>query len=196
MSASTNALRELIKGVKRSKNLKTLRRRAFSLIAVLIIAIAGLALVGGILYTFQAFSGASRQATLSSREYNLLQDAVEQGKAFVREQTLALVSSDKPLTWKREGFDNKVYSVGSLLLRDKSGNNVIGHLIKDKQVKENGLDGTLNLYIYVMGYTSDDLVSPDIPLLPPALILGSGSGDDDDDMENGAGGTGFGGSSN
>ncbi|MDR1516192.1 MAG: hypothetical protein LBS45_10910 [Synergistaceae bacterium] len=166
------------------RSVKARKRRAFSLIAVLIIALAGMALVGGILYTFEAFSGASRQTTSSSWEYNILQEAVEHGKAFVREQTLALIPDDDlPLTWKESDTD-KISSLSSLLIRGKDGTQ-IGHLIKNYPINEKGLNGTLNLYIYSMGYTSDDiddsaLSASDRALLPPSIIMPEGGGGDGD----------------
>jgi hypothetical protein len=155
------------------------RRRAFSLIAVLVIAIAGLALVGGILHTFQAFSGASMQVMSSSWEYNYLQEAVEQGKAFLRDQILALdPSTSEPLKWKQSETD-KISNLRDLLIRDRSGN-PIGHRINDRPISEKGLDGTLNLYIYSMAYVSDDfhssLTDAQKAQLPPSLIVNSGPG--------------------
>jgi hypothetical protein len=153
------------------RKVKARKKRAFSLIAVLIIALAGMALVGGILYTFEAFSGASRQVTSSSWEYNILQDAVEQGKAFVREQMLSLGPDDKPLS----GKTGKIEGLEDLLIRDDDGTTIIGHLIKDKPINERGLHGKLNLYIYSMNYKSEDIdssISPtDKALLPPSIIL-------------------------
>ncbi|MDR0615270.1 MAG: hypothetical protein LBG29_00525 [Synergistaceae bacterium] len=158
--------------------IKARKRRAFSLIAVIAIAIAGLALVGGILYTFQAFSGASMQVTSSSWEYNFLQEAVEQGKAFLRNQTLSLEpGTDEPLTWKESDSD-KIENLTDLLIRDKDGKQ-IGHLTS-RNINERGLNGTLNLYIYSMAYTSDD-ISVSIPAedraqLPPSFpIYSSGA---------------------
>jgi hypothetical protein len=166
-----NALRELIEGMKRSKNLKGRRRQAFSLIAVLIIAIAGLALVGGILYTFQAFSGASRQAMSASREYNLLQEAVEQGKALVRERMLARNPDEGPLM--RKSHPAPITTLEDLLIQEP----------QEFPIDKNGLKGTLKLYIYAMDYTSDDvagLSDSEKALLPPSLILLPDGGEDPD----------------
>jgi hypothetical protein len=166
--------------MKRFCAIKAGKRRAFSLIAVLVIALAGMALVGGILYTFNSFAGASRQVTSDSWEYNILQEAVEQGKTYVREEMLKLdiTKNDKPLTWKENDSD-KVYAIDNLLIRASTGTHPqTGHYIH-RTVNERGLNGTLDLYIYAMDYTSSDVAissAAERASLPPMLVLSPNTG--------------------
>ncbi|MDR1019238.1 MAG: hypothetical protein LBL73_00640 [Synergistaceae bacterium] len=160
--------------MKRFCAIKSGKRRAFSLIAVLVIALAGMALVGGILYTFNSFAGASRQVTSDSWEYNILQEAVEQGKTYVREEMIKHGNNggDEPLTWK-ENDSAKVGAIDDLLIRSPAGgHSQTGHYIH-RTVNERGLNGTLDLYIYAMGYTSSDVAPTLSPaeraLLPPMM---------------------------
>jgi hypothetical protein len=161
--------------MERFAKIKAGKRRGFSLIAVLIIAVAGMALVGGILYTFQAFSGSARQVISSSWVYNDLQEGVEQGKAFLREKILALdPGTDKVLTWKPDSGTH-IDELEDLLICDTSGT-PIGHIVH-KNINEKGVNGTMDVYIYAMGYTSSD-IAPGIDAaerakLPPIIEVNS-----------------------
>ncbi|MDR0649440.1 MAG: hypothetical protein LBF92_08920, partial [Synergistaceae bacterium] len=158
-------------------------RRAFSLIAVLVIALAGMALVGGILYTFNSFSGASRQVTSDSFEYNLLQEATERGKAYVRDKILAIdptafeaSNPDKrPMKWKDgKAEGSKIGSPNDLLINLKEIDNPqVTHITAGA----GGARGDLTLYIFDMEYASTDLapgLTPDERAqLPPAIQSGA-----------------------
>ena len=159
-------------------------RRAFSLIAVLVIALAGMALVGGILYTFNSFSGASRQVTSDSFEYNLLQEATERGKADVRDKILAIEppanptefeanNPDKrPMKWKDgKAEGSKIGSPNDLLINLKEiANPQVTHITTGA----GGARGVLTLYIFDMEYSTSNDLAPslsdnDRAQLPPAI---------------------------
>jgi uncharacterized membrane protein YgcG len=188
--------------MKRFEKIKAGKRRGFSLVAVVIIAIAGMALVGGILYTFQAFSGSARQVISSSWVYNDLQEGVEYGKAFLRERMLD-PTLDEKLSWKQGVTDTtQIATVDDLLIRDVSAPYAqIGHIVRDKDINEKGVKGKLNVYIYAMGYKSGDVsssISADQRAkLPPTIVLkptdGDGGINDDKskpaDLDAGSGGS-------
>ena len=67
---------------------ETRARQAFSLVIVLIITIAGMSLLGGLLYMFDAFAGASRVAVNDAEVYNYLQSQIEDAKSILRSYML------------------------------------------------------------------------------------------------------------
>ena len=70
-------------------------RRGFSLIVVLLVSLAGLSLLGGIVYMIDTSSGSSRFSVSQDMEYNVMQQGVEEGKAELRRR-VAAVSADLP----------------------------------------------------------------------------------------------------
>jgi hypothetical protein len=157
------------------------KRRAFSMIAVVIIAVSGMALVGGILYTFNSFAGASRQSTSESWEYNVLQEAVEQGKAIVRERMLD-ENATEPLTWLKPS--NGINDFRDLRVISPDGT-LIPTPMNVTKISGRDLGGTLSMYILAMDYDPkynpngdlDPGIAPAAKaLLPPSLkITGTGN---------------------
>jgi hypothetical protein len=156
--------------------IKARRRRAFSLIAVLVIALAGMALVGGILYAFNSFSGASRLVVSDSWEYNLLQEAAERGKAYVREKILAIDPDQTginghDMTWEEKvGGATKISKHSDLLIHEEALPTPAG---------ARGVRGAMRLYIFDVDYDAEEDLAALFPedekaLLPPALPSGIG----------------------
>jgi hypothetical protein len=171
------------------------RRPAFSLVAVLILAIAGMAVIGGVMYTFDAFSGSARMTVSGTTEYNVLQDAVERGKSFLREEmtktgvTVAL----------RAAPPSQITSHRDLLIQDSG--TVIGHFVVSEDMKGLGGHqsiGVLNVYIYDMQYdpatVNPGMTDAERAALPPSLNLTAtgSSGGVEDGTPGGLGGGGGG----
>jgi hypothetical protein len=157
------------------------RRRGFSLIAVLVISLAGMALLGGLFYTFQSMSGRTQDVMSQSTTYNTLQDGVEQGKAFLKDE---MMKGTEALWWSKSGEKSKsIKNVSDLLICSVSSTGAktpIGHVVKSADVKVGADKGVLNVYIYDMQYEPDD-IDPDIAPaaraeLPPMMSVNSGGG--------------------
>jgi hypothetical protein len=63
-------------------------RQAFSLVIVLLIAVASMSLLGGLLYMFDTFAGVSRAAANDAEVYNYLQSQIEDAKSELRRYML------------------------------------------------------------------------------------------------------------
>jgi hypothetical protein len=161
------------------------RRRGFSLIAVIVISLAGMALLGGLFYTFQSMSGRTQNVTSRSTTYNMLQDGVEQGKAFLKD-----VMMDETEALRRKA--GTILSVSDLLICPKGSTTTpIGHIVKSADVHIGADKGVLNVYIYDMQYKKEDIGTGITPAaraeLPPMMLVGGKNweeieyeGDDDD----------------
>ncbi|MDR3322255.1 MAG: hypothetical protein LBS93_07375 [Synergistaceae bacterium] len=144
------------------------RRPAFSLLAVLVLAVIGMAFVSGVMYTFNTFSSASRAAVSRKMEYNVLQEGVERGKAFLRSE---MVARDDAFRYK----GGKVESLDDLLIRDESNNVMNVPLPNGGQISENGVKGNLSVLIYDMQYEPSD-VKGTIEGIPPSTRLRTSPG--------------------
>ena len=89
-------------------------RRGFSLIVVLLVLLAGLSLLGGIVYMIDTSSGSSRFSVSQDMEYNVMQRGVEEGKAELRRR-VAAVSVDLP-HWSSTPDESIPSSLSSLLI--------------------------------------------------------------------------------
>ncbi|MDR3354323.1 MAG: hypothetical protein LBO21_04745 [Synergistaceae bacterium] len=148
------------------------RKRGFSLVIVLGIAIAGMSLLGGMMYTIQSFSGAARVAVSDGVIYNILQDGVERGKARLKE--LMHNTNPPPLWTDKPGVnhDDPISSVEDLLL--VSGN------VPSPNLNPNefgGKTGSVKVEIFDMQYdtTKVTISNPEeLAKLPPSYILSAG----------------------
>jgi hypothetical protein len=151
---------------------KKSKKRAFSLIAVLILTFAGMALVGGIMYTFQSFAGASQVASAQNVQYNLLQDGIQKGRAILRARMSTL---DPPPRWyeHKVGVDSSssITSAEDLML--VSGE-VYSKVLDPSDLAGVGKQGKIFVKIYDMNYEAGKVTISDpaeISLLPPAINI-------------------------
>jgi hypothetical protein len=157
-------------------------KRGFSLLVVLIIAIIGLAIVGATLQFTVSSSGAGRVASASSTKYNLLQDAVEKGKAALK---AAMDNTASPPRYPQTP-GALIKSTDDLLLPDTP--NPLGNAIYQEFDKGElgrlgiaGNSGTLAVQIYDMQYdpknvapvgAGADNISPEqLNLIPPSITV-------------------------
>jgi type II secretory pathway pseudopilin PulG len=164
---------------------KSARRRGFSLLAVLIIAIIGMAIVGGVIQVTVASSSGSRTSAASSVKYNFLQHAVEEGKAAVK----AAMDDDVTLL-KYNSSMSTITSADELLVDWDFGAGTNG-IVKSKTLSKQelgrlgitGNSGELVVRIYDMQYdpgkipevgAEPGMISPEqFSLLPPSTPLPS-----------------------
>ena len=93
-------------------------KRGFYLIAVLIISMVGMAMVGGMLYSFQTFTGGARVVFSDTAVNNILEDGVEKGRAILKAR---MNNTDPPPRWMdKDGLDadSPIPDVDTLLLDD------------------------------------------------------------------------------
>ncbi|MDR3164917.1 MAG: hypothetical protein LBU13_05015 [Synergistaceae bacterium] len=163
---------------------KRKKHAGFSLIVVLIISLTGLAVIGVTLQFAVSSGGAARMAGASAVKYNLLQRAVEEGRAKLIEKMdntdpipryvgCDLGDGDK-------GFPNYwINSMACLLINrdlDDSADTIDG-IVKNETIHASALgrlgifgsgsDGLLTVAIYDMQYEPARVVAPDAsPPLP------------------------------
>jgi hypothetical protein len=105
----------------------------------------------------------------SATEYNVLQDALEQGKSFLRYE-MTKTGVDDAFTAQA----TTVEKLDDLLIRKKDGT-VIGHVITSRDVRGPLYSGVLNLKIYDMQYdpgiVDGSITAEDKANLPPSAIL-------------------------
>lgn len=161
------------------------RRTGFSLISVLMLTIMSFALVGGIAYIFNATSATSRAAAGRAEAYNILQDGVERGKAFLIEK---MSDADRPLRWNTAPSDQQIDELADLLVRDDAGD-VIGDLLgtPGQPLSVGGSSYAFSVRIYDMQFTDAD-IAPGLGAdalaalrmtLPQAMSFSTASAQDD-----------------
>jgi len=161
------------------------RRSGFSLIIVLIISLVGLAIVGITLQLTVLSAGSGRVASASNMKYNLLQDAVEEGKAALKKEV-----GEKEDDVPRYSGSGEIKNVEELLI-DLSFNPaladgvVLERNFNRSQLGKLGIDpastgGNLTVGIYYMGGFDVDptISSADLKMLPPKIeLLGQAGGE-------------------
>jgi hypothetical protein len=93
-------------------------KSGFSLIAVLLIALVGMSLVGGMMYTLQSYAGKSSVVLSDTVLDNILEDGLERGRAALKAR---MMNEDPPPRWTDKpglGVDSDIDSVETLLLED------------------------------------------------------------------------------
>lgn len=140
--------------------------RGFSLIIVLIISVIGMSLLGATVYMLGAFSGYSRASISHNTEYNVMQQAIEQGRGMLRDR---MNNTDPPPRWTdKANATPRIGSVDMLLIPD-------GRVIDRRlgAVELGGRPGRLVVRIFDMQY-DPALVDKDeamIAELPGSFIL-------------------------
>jgi hypothetical protein len=138
-----------------SNNLKKRRSRraAFSLVTVLLISVAGVSLLGAILYTFSTFAAASRVTVFKDIEYNSIQNEIEKAKALLtnkmKERTTPLTLDHHKLE-KLKDAGGKITTVDDILVSDSS-DSAFGKW-DDIAWSHGDESGTLSVRIYDMLY--------------------------------------------
>jgi hypothetical protein len=164
---------------------KPKKRAGFSLIVVLIISLVGLAILGATLQFTVSAGGAGRVAGASGAKYNLLQEAVEEGKAALME----IMDNTKPIPRHAnadEDDEPPIDDLSDLLVSADLGGPARG-VVKNQPISSSELGrlgimdntgggGTLSVHIYDMQYTPtliDDSSMPadEFEMLPPSIIL-------------------------
>ena len=158
------------------------KRAGFSLIIVLIISLVGFAIVGVTLQLTVLSSGSGRVVSAAHTKYNILQDAVEEGKAALKE---AMVGVDFPLTYDDTG--EKITSADMLLVDYDFDENEPKGVVYNRGLNRGDLGrlgiagngGSLKVAVYDMQYDpkkipkevgdGEDEISPgELNMLPPS----------------------------
>jgi hypothetical protein len=163
-----------------------LRKRGFSLMAVLIISVLGLAIVGATLQIVVSSSGAGRASSAASVKYNLLQNAVEEGKSALRS---SMDNLDPPLRYENYASTPTpvLHSADDLLVNKDFGTGAKG-IAKTTNLSKfdlgrlgiTGNGGTLTVAIYDMQYPPNkiDPSLTDLEIInriPPSIELTAAS---------------------
>jgi hypothetical protein len=142
------------------------RRRGFSLIAALLIAMVGMSLIGGVMYSLESFSGRSRVVLSDTVINNVLEDAIEKGKAALKAR---MDNEDPPPRWWMNkpslDKDSSIPSVETLVLKD-------GTMLLSPDLP--GKTGNIKVEIFDMQYEPDKIEIADakkIELVPHSLKL-------------------------
>ena len=133
---------------------KLQRRRAFSLIMVLIIFLIGVSVSGGVMYMVSTYAGGARSGVALEAGYNVMQDGLEQGKTVLKERLAALTSGDMPPKWTDvKGSSYKIKVMEDLLIR--SGDIIVDRSVPAKDL--GGRSGKLSVKIYDLQYKISDI---------------------------------------
>jgi hypothetical protein len=146
-----------------------MRRPAFSLVAVLIIAMIAMGILGGVMFSLDSTYFTLRGEKESLDERVLLENAVEKARAFLKK---TMMERAEVIRWKDSGRET-ITSLNDLSLYASS-----------EDVSAGSLKGSLYVNIYDMQYKVEDLDSglreDERLLLPPASILTGGDGEETD----------------
>ena len=162
------------------------KRKGFSLIVVLIVAIIGLAIVGTMVQMTVTSGGGGRVSSASGTKYNFMQDAVEKGKAALKESMNH--TGDAPRFVGYYSTTPPVIAELDHLLISQDFPPISGNpdgIVEDRAVSKAelgrlgiaGNGGTMLVKIYDMQYPTDPSIltlsssSPDFNRLPPSIIL-------------------------
>lgn len=135
----------------------------FSLIAVLVVAVIGMALIGITFYIYESSIGTASLSMQRSQEYNVLQDALERGKSRLVE----LCNNMDPVPRWNKGLaaGTKITNPGSLIINDG---------VLTDSVKINGVTGQIQVEIFDAGYSEADVDTAaltGLDLMPPSLSI-------------------------
>jgi hypothetical protein len=146
-------------GVLSLRRTETRARRAFSLVIVLMIAVAGMSLLGGLLYMFDTFAGASRTVANDTEVYNHLQSEVENAKSFLR----SYMYDKKKKVQAKVGKGDMVKSLADIEVWKKNDDGTLdSYLYREKRDREKvGMrEGRLTVRIYDMQHEGKIPKSP------------------------------------
>lgn len=149
--------------MRKKERKASLAHAGFSLIAVLIVAVIGMALIGITFYISESSSGTASLSMQRSLEYNVLQDGLERGKSHLVQ--LCNNTDPVPLWTHVHTGGVKITNPGMLVIADGT--------ITDN-VKINDVDGQLLIEIFDASYSEsavDTAVLTDVELMPPALSI-------------------------
>lgn len=143
-------------------------RRGFSLIVVLLVSLAGLSLLGGIVYMIDTSSGSSRFSVSQDMEYNVMQRGVEEGKAELRRR-VAAVSVDLP-HWSSTPDESIPSSLSSLLIPNGT---IVDRTVPGRELGGNK-EGRLTVNVYDLRYDASKVPNNAalIMTLPPSIQIG------------------------
>jgi hypothetical protein len=159
---------------------KTGKRRGFSLIVVLILSIAALAIIGGVLQFAMGSGGLGRVASSSVGRYNMLQDSAELGRAELKR----MMNNTNPPP-RFENVDNETFRISAAddLLINVNPSGLGKGIISRSNMSASalgrrgilGTSGVLEVRIYDMQYEGG-IVNPSISdeermKLPPSLPI-------------------------
>ncbi|MDR1580908.1 MAG: hypothetical protein LBS35_11170 [Synergistaceae bacterium] len=157
------------------------KKAGFSLIVVLIISLVGLAIVGVTLQLTVNSGGSGRVAGASSARYNLLQEAVEEGRARLMEIMDNADSIPRYANAHAEsGSEQPIDELSDLLIDVEFDSDLLPGVVRQGPIQLGRLGimdtaggvGQLTVSIYDMQYDTD-LIDSSLPLglLPPRVML-------------------------
>ncbi|MDR1965244.1 MAG: hypothetical protein LBQ36_00920 [Synergistaceae bacterium] len=145
------------------------RRRGFSLILTLLVAICGAAMLGGMMVIAGSFATQSAVSMRSEEAYNILQEEIERGKAILKR---AMSGASMPLK-KKSGAIN---TLDALLVYD--GANPLCDV--SRNIRLFGSDAELKVAIYDMEYEISDIppnpTDEFLASLPQSFVLTAQTG--------------------
>jgi hypothetical protein len=171
------------------------RRRGFSLVVVLVISVIGMAIMGTTMQLTASSGGSGRMSSALVMKYNILQSALEEGRALLKQ---SMDNTGEPHRYlHKAGVNGSTPITGSnvLLLTDSpspteypgvtfSLGNAISRSLNKSELARAGIfgdGGQLTVQIYDMQYdpslvapvgTGAGEISPEeVRLLPPAVKL-------------------------
>ncbi|MDR1132689.1 MAG: hypothetical protein LBL05_00920 [Synergistaceae bacterium] len=167
------------------RDLKKPKKRAgFSLIIVMVISMIGVAIVGAAIQFTAASGGAGRVTNTSGKRYNLLQEAVEEGKAKLMEKMDNI--NPIPRHAKADADDEPpIGDLGRLLVTTELDGPEPG-VVKEQDISSSelrrlgildaaGRGGKLKVSIYDMQYeptiVAASISAEDLRMLPPSIII-------------------------
>jgi hypothetical protein len=168
------------------RDTKKLKKRAgFSLIVVMIISFIGFAVVGATLQFMVNAGGSGRVTNASGARYNLLQEAAEVGKAWLKEK----MDNTDPIPRHANADDEDeppIDELSDLLINADMGGPASG-VVKNDTISPSALGrlgimdntgggGVLNVSIYDMQYApelvdSGSMSASELRMLPPSIIF-------------------------
>ena len=161
------------------------RKKGFSLIAVMIISLINLAIMGVALQFAVSSSGGGRVNSAMAMKYNLLQSALEDGKALLKK---SMDNDGPPHSYLHNGIDTSSITRPDMLLLTDSPSPAdypgvdfpLGHAITKPMVKSDlkrigifGDSGELTVKIYDMQYKPESVAEnvEDLQSMPPSMPL-------------------------
>jgi|GEM_PF-5128811 len=151
------------------KRSATRAHEGFSLIAVLVVAVIGMALIGITFYIYESSTGIASLSMQRSQEYNVLQDAIERGKS----QLIQLCNNLDPVPrwYHLHTGGAKITAPDMLVIED-------GELTDS--VRMGGVTGEIKVEIFDAGYSIADVDTAtltDVELMPPSLNITGAAND-------------------
>lgn len=161
-----------MQGYNEAKRYKS-RHEGVSLVVVLVLSMLGFILLGGAVYMISGFASSAKVSIAHNMEYNIMQEALEQAKADLR-QRIRKTGVDAPRWNNKPGATPRIASPDMLLIE----NGTFEQVIDQNKLGGKGFEGVLTVKIFDMQYDPSLVDIPHtnreaIEQLPPSLRIPS-----------------------